>query len=864
LYFTTVIKKSGISMFKNKYFVLIFLLLTVSTLAIAQLPSWSYDPGPDKNTGMGRELIDLVSNIPNMPEISNNIMGKKQKFRPAFGPIPWRMLQGENKVKMLFVGQDGTHIAEAAGRPATAGFGGRAQDLANYFGVNEGAAFINAYSFTIKGQYGIYNTPFFFKHAGEIQVGYSNLVDNNLWSMSNSLKSPIVKWRNNLIDWVIKNNKDSMKLIVLFGGAARDALASYAQSKGAVIESADVYARVDTDNDGNLDRIKIDKSTIQVAETKEEYAGGNNTFPSLIGKDGEDLYAKILKRKLNYSNSKDQKAAIDSLESNIKTYLDMALLTQGGRAKNGLLNMAQLSGYNLNEMYINGIKTRSLKGLKLNDGTVIENDIIVVELPHPSSLSRTVMNSDSYSEGKKAASKRVMTRVKVLDSYANNGWLIEPDHNKTNFYAQGESYVYGRSNIGPEFYDFGTPANRMVSKSTARRMSGAANVVIIGTRDNGQFSKKRIKNMTAATASVGLNPDNLFIARPSSIFERYDYDSGPSTKMAKIMKTTIDFKDVFTPKTIVHCMQGVQVLKSKKFILLSNAKKYNCPIDSKKMLTEMSFFLKKKGRYVKDNRGNKKAGYGIDSYNVKSHPSVADFGHYRGTFNSPKIIILADPIGYDDIVTSRAMTGERGQYTHGLMQSLGVNDKYLVIKTVPFAMDNATSEEYLHVLNQTENYRDQLFKEVLKDNPTALIVADGEYAHLEAKRLFSDREYVEMNRKISSAVYGIKDAGIELAKLLNINETSVRGNSSNIPRSHLSFYSRVWEGTSGDRVITSEGTLYKGIAFAEVVPSWAFKQKKDLSSETLKGVNELISTLRDNGLPIPFERVANYVERMRM
>ena len=165
----------------------------------AKLPAWSYDAGPNPDTTLGKELIDITANIPNMPEVSNKIMGRKQKFRPAFGPIPWRMLQEENKVKMLFIGQDGTHIAEAAGRPATAGFGGRAQDLAKYFGVNEGAAFINTYSFTIKGQYGIYGTPYVYTNKNVSKIRTANIVSNQLWAMSMSPKSPITKWRNSLI-----------------------------------------------------------------------------------------------------------------------------------------------------------------------------------------------------------------------------------------------------------------------------------------------------------------------------------------------------------------------------------------------------------------------------------------------------------------------------------------------------------------------------------------------------------------------------------------------------------------------------------------------------------------------------------------
>src|SRR3989338_649395 len=103
---------------KNFKFICTFLLF--ATVAEAKLPVWSYDPGPNPHTKMGKELIDLTADMPNMPEISMNIMGQ-QKFRPAYGPVTWRMLQTPNSVKILFIGQDATNIAEAAGRPATAG-----------------------------------------------------------------------------------------------------------------------------------------------------------------------------------------------------------------------------------------------------------------------------------------------------------------------------------------------------------------------------------------------------------------------------------------------------------------------------------------------------------------------------------------------------------------------------------------------------------------------------------------------------------------------------------------------------------------------------------------------------------------------
>src|SRR5690606_18857186 len=122
--------------------------------------------------------------------------------------------------------------AEAAGRPATAGFGGRAQDLAKYFGVSSSAAFINAYAFTIRWQYGAFDTPLITNGPNGKQYNVSSFTGNQVWMLSQDLDSPIVKWRNNLIEWIIRNNKDSLKMIVLFGGAARDTAASFVISKG--------------------------------------------------------------------------------------------------------------------------------------------------------------------------------------------------------------------------------------------------------------------------------------------------------------------------------------------------------------------------------------------------------------------------------------------------------------------------------------------------------------------------------------------------------------------------------------------------------------------------------------------------------
>ena len=81
---------------KNFFYAIAFLILSLQ-FAIAAMPIWSYDPGPDLKTRMDKVLIDLTASIPNMPEVSDQVVGD-QKFRPAFGPVLWHMVQNPNRV----------------------------------------------------------------------------------------------------------------------------------------------------------------------------------------------------------------------------------------------------------------------------------------------------------------------------------------------------------------------------------------------------------------------------------------------------------------------------------------------------------------------------------------------------------------------------------------------------------------------------------------------------------------------------------------------------------------------------------------------------------------------------------------------
>lgn len=773
--------------------------------AIEDLNSpWAYDPGPNPHTAMGKELIDLVAEQPHMPTLSSEIAGS-QKFRPAFGPTLWRMIQTPNSVKILFIGQDGTHIAEAAGRTATAGFGGRAQDLAAHFGVSNSAAFINTFAFTIGGQYSTMNTPLLSLKNQSIE--FKNITDNGMWLLAQDLDSPMVQWRNHLIDWILRNNKSSLKMIVVFGQAAKDAIATYILSKGGKVEPF-------------TSESSLQSMVLKIPVVKLTYAGGNNKYPVLLDQENGDLSQGLLGSDsiLDYERESGQKAAREILSQNFSEVLQRAKVHQGGLLDSGIVHSAQIGGYNLNKILINGFATISLKGLHLDDGSEILQDVLVADFPHPTYLSNVEMeNAEKRKKNPQfkpevTAASLVAAGVKDLDPYAKEGWIIEPDPGLVNKYSKGLKFEYGRTDIGPAFYDFGTPKNRMVSKSDAVRLQ--ENLIVLGTRERASFNSDEVAKLSESPQpEQGLNPEDMFSARPRNFKERYSFDPGPGPRYARLMKQNLDLKLIGHPKP-GHDPQ-------KEFMA---------------------------------------------AYNIKTHPSlVGDFAHYRGRFNSVRGLILADPDGSDDILTSKALTGARGQYLHGLMEDLGIGADYLVLRTVPFGMDGANESEWKLVVKQTQKYREELFKAILNEQTPLLILADGPYASREIKSLtFSSKTpVVTIDRTGSENASGLSEAFQKISQIPEFSGRTFRGAMAKIPRSHLSFFSRTWEGVGGSHVLNSTDVRYYGIAFAIVAPRWSYKQEPILQDKEKTGLEKLKQKIDSLHLIYPKEDYHDYLKRLK-
>ena len=753
---------------------------------------YGYNPGPDPRHPMGAELINLYARYPYMPGVSK-LLTNSQKFRYHFGPTMDRMFYHPNTMKIFMIGQDATHVAEAAKYTATAGFGGRAQDFAAHFGVYEGVGFANAWQNTIRGQYANRDTPFVsYDRDGNPRIEMGTYVPHGLWEMTHGNASPQL-WTDDQLDWVIRNNRQSLGLIFVFGQAAQDALASFINRRGGKVKTF-----------MSEDEFK----NVRMPEVDLKYGGGNNMFPVPMTKEGRDLYAELAGRRLDYSKDSDKKLALKLLRDHQQRAIDLMAFSDGGPYQNGLIHPGQLGGYSLRGFEVaEGIETISLKGLRLSDGTVIDRDIIVAKVAHPTYLSMYAQE-----HGYRAASDMVENgTMKHLRYWADRlNWSIEPDAGHTNHFARGHSYRYGRTQISEAFYGAGTPDTREVPVSSASRIK--PNVISNGSRDRDRMDRNMIQSALSADPAEPLNPDNIWTHRPRTPEDRVAFDPGPGLAINKIIQTAID-KEVI--------------------------------------------YKEKPGKSFEQD--------GIDAYYTGNDPDKKFFGAYRGEWIGAKVIVMADPHGWDPISTSRALTGERGQYLHSAFKSAGLEDDYLVIRTVPFNMDGKSQEDWDYVMKHSESYREQMMEKAFEHGDLGdlkVLVADGPNAADFLNRKYGHRpdvKIIELKRSSRSTKWGIGTLNRELNKTGLFETSSFNGRRANIPYMDLPYNTRAYEG-SVETVFTTNGALAGQIELY-VAPDFATRQRWKLDPIVQQCVDVCRSRINDHGLRPPGMKVKEFMRK---
>jgi hypothetical protein len=738
---------------------------------------YEYNAGPAAAGDSAAEIINLYAEQPENKFISDSL-SPVQKFRYTFGAMMLRTNFAPNSIKIFAIGQDAVDDAELVKLPGTGtGYSTRVQNIANFHGVDTSIATSNASFQTIKGQYGSFDHPYVEKGVnGKLEIKQSKFIDNYLWTIFNGKSSPIVTHREKAWEWQIKNNMKSLRLIILFGGASQDAFAEFLLKRGFKVPTRLLPSRL---------------AKIQVPESKLEYSGGNNEFPVLQTKDGKDLYAKLLGRRLDYKKLEDQTAAITALKNAGQSAIDMMAFNGGGVRGSGILTAAQLGGYDLTKVKNqNGTQTFSLKGLRLSDGTIIDKDIAFVGSPHPTSLSTNAQQ----------ASATVTALFEKVKPFIGGNNAIEPDLKAdgtpmVNSYARGEAFQYGRAFLPRRVVPFGAPDSILRPKASADRLGpqvlvseppSKQDLRAAGVRNLEEiFDAAAIEAAKNVQPVEALNENDLWAQHSRQDSTRELADPGPGAEMAKLMVENLDRS----------------VLPSSKA------------------------------------------------------PVLGFFAHYRGTFENPKALIMYDSLDLEDRNTFRAATGARGQLLNGLMRDLGLELNQLVLTTAPVDMTGATAAELETVRKGTEGYREAVLAKVLAGSSLQVIFTDGSMAKSETSRILrklrrSDIPVINVDRNSDR---GIVLAGTEAKSVLNLRNARISGNPAGIPIQHLPWNSRDWERVTSGTVIEAKGA-FKGKSYAIVTPNFVAQQNARPLSSTSQAVEAMKRDLQIMSIPLANDR----------
>ena len=247
--------------------------------------------------------------------------------------------------------------------------------------------------------------------------------------------------------------------------------------------------------------------------------------------------------------------------------------------------------------------------------------------------------------------------------------------------------------------------------------------------------------------------------------------------------------------------------------------------------------------------------------------SFGPTGIYRGSLEVPEFLIIADQQGHTDMFSGRALTGYSGQQLQAFLNGAGLQNKYLIIRTLPVdCLDQASNKLGCKKLNKDSNVdkkRENLLISILRKKPIKSIITFGENAKDISDRLRTNLPRYDINPKSENLTGEFEQLfeKIKIDKFIDSNQKYRRSNFSPIPRSDLPYSSRWWMGTSGDRVSrsvnminltvsngrvrsydlgTSNGNYYKLYA-----PSWATSWRAsdiELTSEERISVEKFYKT----------------------
>lgn len=220
---------------------------------------------------------------------------------------------------------------------------------------------------------------------------------------------------------------------------------------------------------------------------------------------------------------------------------------------------------------------------------------------------------------------------------------------------------------------------------------------------------------------------------------------------------------------------------------------------------------------------------------VTQHKSFGYGAIYRGQLENPQVVILADQESHDDMFSTRALTGAGGQNLQKYLSSLGVNDGYAIIRTLPVdTMDLTTAKATEIALHpQAIKVRNSILDAVISSN-TKLILTIGDVAK-EALSTYQNSKNIKVVNLISvldkAHIAQWNKEAVQISSLLGTSSTEkYNGDLMAIPRKDLPVHTRYWMGTSGSRayrayLMQGKNKVWNGDYYQFQAPGWVSQSK---------------------------------------
>ncbi len=278
---------------------------------------------------------------------------------------------------------------------------------------------------------------------------------------------------------------------------------------------------------------------------------------------------------------------------------------------------------------------------------------------------------------------------------------------------------------------------------------------------------------------------------------------------------------------------------------------YDVPYESPKSKEGRRLFDEGPGTFANTLMGMKAGGWpDFNSLGVTQDKSFGYGAIYRGNLKNPEVVILADQESHDDMFSTRALTGTGGQRLQKYLSTLGIENNYVIVRTLPVDTLDLTTEKVKEIaLNAAVvKVRNSILKSILELDKTKVIITIGEVAEAALEKSKEAKEIKTFNLKSGIDASHIKQWQKEasaIAEVLNKKiETEYNGELMAIPRQDLPSHTRFWMGTSGSRayrayLMKGKEKIWNGDYYQFQAPTWVNAKNYPASvSEILKPKRE--------------------------